>query len=147
MQKNNPKPFPELKTLSHFAWKCRDVEETIDFYEEILGLTHITTIERDFITSTDEYFPHKQIVFELKDGSQLVFFDMGDDLGTKTDTDDWIVRIAIGIDSVDELFHAKNRLEMNGIGVLGPIEHELTNSIYFFDPNGLRIEVTAKNEA
>lgn len=136
--------FPELKTLSHFAWKCRDVEETIDFYEGILGLTHITTIERDFITSTGDDCLHKQLFFELKDGSQLVFFDLGDDLGTKTDTDDWVVRIAIAVDGEEQLLQAKNRLEVNGIGVIGPVEHELMNSIYFFDPNGLRIEITAK---
>lgn len=139
--------FPELKSLSHFAWKCRDIEETIDFYKGILGLSHVHTVDRDFIASTGEYFPHKQIIFDLKDGSQLVFLDLGDDLGTKTDTDDWVVRIAIAVEDEEALLQAKDWLEINGIGVIGPIEHESMNSIYFFDSNGLRIELTAKNEA
>ena len=37
---------------------------------------------------------------------------------------------------------AKAELEQRGISVVGPTNHEIIRSIYFFDPNGHRIELT-----
>jgi catechol-2,3-dioxygenase len=45
---------------------------------------------------------------------------------------------------MDSLLTAKARLEANGIDVLGPIDHTLFKSIYFFDPNGHRLELATK---
>ena len=45
---------------------------------------------------------------------------------------------------MDSLLTAKARLEANGIDVLGPIDHTLFKSIYFFDPNGHRPELATK---
>jgi len=134
--------FPELQRLHHFAWKCRDAEETIDFYEEILGLPLIHTIELDYVPSTGEYAPYKHIFFQMKDGSCIAFFDMGDNKGTSTDTDEWIVHFAIKVDNEQELLDAKAILENNGVGVIGPTDHGFIKSIYFFDPNGLRLELS-----
>jgi hypothetical protein len=33
-------------------------------------------------------------------------------------------------------------LESNGVKVLGPVDHKIIYSIYFHDPNGLRLEIT-----
>jgi catechol-2,3-dioxygenase len=41
------------------------------------------------------------------------------------------------------LFAAKKRLESAGIDVLGPVNHTIFKSIYFFDPNGHRLELAA----
>jgi hypothetical protein len=38
----------------------------------------------------------------------------------------------------------KARLEANGIKVLGVTDHEFVKSIYFFDPNGVRLEFTTQ---
>ena len=138
--------FPSLNGLHHFAWKCRDVEETIDFYEGILGLPHVHTIEKDFVPSTGEYAPYKHIFFAMKDGSFIAFFDLGDNLGAKTNTDEWVVHFAMAVNNEQELLEAKNHLEANGIGVIGPTDHGFIRSIYFFDPNGLRLEITYNTE-
>ena len=134
--------FPELQRLHHFAWKCRDVEETIVFYEEILGLPHVHTIELDYVPSTGEFAPYKHIFFQMKDGSCLAFFELGDGKGTTTDCDDWIVHFAMNVHTEEELITAKEILEQNGVGVIGPTDHGFIKSIYFFDPNGLRLEIT-----
>ena len=134
--------FPKLQGLHHFAWKCRDMEETIDFYEGILGLPLVYTIESDFVPSTGEFAPYKHIFFQLNDGSCIAFFDLGDGLGTKTNTDEWVVHFAMKVDDEEELLEAQRRLESNGIGVVGPTDHGFIQSIYFFDPNGLRLEIT-----
>jgi len=38
----------------------------------------------------------------------------------------------------------KARLEANGISVVGITDHGFVKSIYFFDPNGIRLEFTAE---
>jgi catechol-2,3-dioxygenase len=44
--------------------------------------------------------------------------------------------------SEQELVDAKRSLEAAGIEVLGPTDHGIIKSIYFFDPNGHRLELT-----
>ena len=44
---------------------------------------------------------------------------------------------------MDDLLEAKGNLEAAGIDVLGPTNHTIFKSIYFFDPNGHRIELAA----
>ena len=41
-----------------------------------------------------------------------------------------------------ELRKAKDALEAAGIPILGITDHKFINSIYFFDPNGIRLELT-----
>ena len=38
----------------------------------------------------------------------------------------------------------KARLEASGVEVLGITDHHIFHSIYFFDPNGIRLELTAQ---
>lgn len=137
------KKFPELQGLHHFAWKCRDVEETIDFYEGILELPMVHEIREDYVPSTGQYAPYRHIFFQMKDGSHIAFFELGDNQGIKTDADDWVVHFAFKANNREELLKAKERLELNGIEVIGPTRHgDFIESIYFFDPNGLRLEIT-----
>ena len=35
----------------------------------------------------------------------------------------------------------KKRIEAHGVEVLGPVDHTICKSIYFFDPNGHRLEL------
>lgn len=135
--------MPQLQRLHHFAWKCADIEETKYFYEDILGLPLVHTIEEDNVPSTGQYAPYKHIFFQLADGSFIAFFELGDDKGVKTDCDDWVVHFAFKVEDHDELEASKTVLEDNGLNVIGPIFHDdFICSIYFFDPNGLRLEIT-----
>jgi glyoxylase I family protein len=133
-----------LQRLNHFAWKCRDAEETRHFYEEILGLPLAHVIAADHVPSTGAYAPYVHIFFEMKDGSYIAFFDIGDGKTTDVDKDtpDWLTHFAFQVDSVDDLKKAKQNLEANGVDVVGITDHGILNSIYFFDPNGLRLEMT-----
>jgi catechol-2,3-dioxygenase len=44
---------------------------------------------------------------------------------------------------MDALNSAKAHIEAEGLEVLGPVNHGIFKSIYFFDPNGHRIELAA----
>lgn len=131
--------------LNHFAWRCRDAEETRHFYEDILGLPLTHVIKQDYVPSTGEYCPYVHIFFQMGDGSIIAFFDLGDGKVTKPDpeTPAWVNHIALQLGSVEDVHAAKRRLSEAGIEVVGVTDHGIIQSIYFFDPNGLRVELTA----
>ena len=135
-----------INGLHHFAYRCRDAEETRHFYEDILGLPLFHYIRNDVVPSTGEYCPYVHIFFRMSDGSCLAFFDLGDDVAAapSSNTPAWVNHIALRVDGVDQLDAMKARLEVHGIDVLGVIDHRVFKSIYFFDPNGIRLELCAQ---
>jgi len=133
----------KLRQLHHFAWKCRDADETIEFYTNVLGLPHVHTIEKDHVPSTGAYAPYKHIFFQMPDKSCIAFFDLGDGKATTTDCDDWVVHFAFDVDLEEDVDMWHTLLTDKGIDVIGPTNHDnWIYSIYFFDPNNLRLEIT-----
>jgi len=64
-------------------------------------------------------------------------------MGRDPNTPVWVQHIALRLGSLDELHAAKAHLESLGLDVLGPTHHGIFKSIYFFDPNGHRVELAA----
>ena len=133
-----------VQGLHHFAWRCRDAEETRHFYEDMLGLPLVHLIRNDHVPSTGEYCPYVHIFFEMADGSFIAFFDLGDDTAAEPspNTPGWVNHIALRVDSPAELRRIKAHLQEQGLEVLGVTDHHIIESIYFFDPNGIRLELT-----
>jgi len=140
-------PFVAVHGLHHWAWRCRDAEETRHFYEDILGLPLAHLIRAETVPSTGEHCPYVHIFFEMADGSYLAFFDLGDDQPSapSPNTPQWVNHIALRVGSMAEVIEAKKRLEAHGVAVLGITDHHFVQSIYFFDPNGVRLELTYEN--
>lgn len=132
-----------VSSLHHWAWRCRNAEETRHFYEDILGMPLVHTVYHDHVPSTGEYHPYFHIFFQMKDGGCLAFFDLLDDQGYTPDpaTPAWVNHLAMNVSTRAELLETKARLEANGIDVLGIVDHTIFDSIYFFDPNGIRLEL------
>ena len=63
-------------------------------------------------------------------------------MGKDPNTPAWVQHIAFQVKDTDALLNAKQELEAKGLEVLGVTEHGIIRSIYFFDPNGHRIELT-----
>lgn len=137
--------FVPIHGLHHFAYRCRDAEETRRFYEDVLGLPFVHLIRADHVPSTGEHCPYVHVFFRMTDGSYLAFFDLGDDQAAapSPNTPAWVNHIALRVGSAAELEAAKRRLEAEGVEVIGITDHEFVQSIYFFDPNGFRLELTA----
>lgn len=133
-----------IQALHHFAWRCRNAEETRRFYEDLLGLPLVHVIRADHVPSTGEYCPYVHIFFRLGDGSHVAFFDLGDGQAAEpsANTPAWVNHLALRVDSVADLLAARDRLVAAGVEVLGPTDHHIIRSIYFFDPNGIRLELT-----
>jgi glyoxylase I family protein len=133
-----------VSSLHHFAYRCRDAEETRNFYEDILGLPLVHTVYHEHVPSTGEYHPYFHIFFQLADGSCIAFFDLLDGVGYTPDpnTPSWVNHLALNVESRERLILMKTRLEAHEIAVLGVVDHKIFDSIYFFDPNGIRLELT-----
>ena len=140
--------MPPINKLNHFAWRCRDAEETRHFYEDILGLPLVHTIEADDVPSTGEHAPYFHLFFRMTDGSCIAFFDLADGKGYTPHPDNprWVNHFAMEVASYDDLLAARKRLEEAGVKVIGPTDHGFIRSIYFFDPNDLRLEITCRME-
>ena len=138
------KPPVAIHGLHHFAHRCRDAEETRAFYEDLLGLPLVHIIRADLVPSTGELCPYVHLFFQLTDGSCVAFFDLGDDQASvpSPNTPAWVNHLALRVGSLAEVAAAKERLEAAGVEVLGITDHHFVQSIYFFDPNGIRLELT-----
>jgi catechol 2,3-dioxygenase-like lactoylglutathione lyase family enzyme len=133
-----------IEKLNHFAYRCRDAEETRHFYEDLLGLPLAHIVQEDYVPSTGEYCPYTHIFFKMADGSFVAFFDLGDGEAPlpSPNTPAWVNHLALQVPDEGQLVAAKARLEDAGVTVLGITDHTIIHSIYFFDPNGLRVELT-----
>lgn len=135
-------PNFNVRRLHHVAWRCRDAEETRVFYEEVLGLPLAHVVCEDKVPSTGEASSFAHVFFQMKDGSYVAFFDLGDGQGAVNPTvPPWANHLAMSVDSLEELEAAKRRLVDANVEVLGVIDHGWLHSIYFHDPNGLRLEL------
>lgn len=144
---NTPLPAPvPIQQLHHFAYRARDAEETRHFYEDILGLPLYHIIQSDHVPSTGEYCPYTHFFFRLQDGSFIAFFDLGDDQAAEPspNTPRWVNHIAFRVNTIEELEVTRERLLGHGIEVIGVTDHHVFKSIYFFDPNGIRLELSAQ---
>jgi glyoxylase I family protein len=120
--------------VHHVALICRDVEETVVFYQGLLGFPLVEMVEnRDYAGSTHFFF-------DVGHGNLLGFFDFpGHDHPAFEETIGGIQHIAISVD--DEHFKAaKQALDAEGVDYLGP-DRGVEDSLYLRDPNGAGIEL------
>jgi len=135
----------QVQRLNHVAYRCRDAQETTEFYADVLGLQLAHVIVQDRVPSTQEYAPHAHVFFEMGDGSWVAFFDVADEEHVAQEGNpDWAQHLALEVSSLEELDEARRRLVDHGVDVLGPVDHGFISSIYFFDPSGHRLELAAR---
>lgn len=137
-----------LQRLHHVAYRCLDSAATVDFYTNVIGLKFAHAIAQERVPSTQEFSPHLHIFFELGDGSYLAFFELANAPAPQRDpnTPDWVQHLALEVADEATLLEGKRRLTDRGIDVVGPTDHGFCKSIYFFDPSGHRMEMTARTE-
>lgn len=130
--------------LHHVAYRCNDAQETADFYTKYLGLEYYAAISEADVPSTGEPCPYMHIFFAMKDGSCVAFFEVSASPPMQKDpnTPEWVQHLALNVESMEELLARKKLLEDGGIDIIGPTDHGFCQSIYFFDPNGHRLELT-----
>jgi catechol 2,3-dioxygenase-like lactoylglutathione lyase family enzyme len=135
-------PFA-LKRIHHAAYRCRDAGETVAWYSRVLGMRYTNAFAEDHVPSTGAYDPYMHVFLDCGGGNVLAFFELPNqpDMARDPNTPEWVQHIAFEVPDLDALTAAKAHIEAQGIEVLGPTYHGIFRSIYFFDPNGLRLEL------
>ena len=133
-----------IKGLHHNAYRCRDSEETRRFYEDFLELRLANTLDIDE-SMTGRKTSALHTFYELGDGSFLAFFETPDMPFEFKKQHDYDLHIALEVDdtTLDRMF-AKGKAR--GVETRGVSDHGFIRSIYFRDPNGYVIELTAKKQ-
>ncbi len=132
-----------LAGVHHVAYRCKDAKETVEWYGKYLGMDFILAIAEDEVPSTKEPDPYMHVFLDAGGGNILAFFELPtkEKMGRDRNTPRWVQHLAFKVDSLEEQTEIKARLEASGIDVLGPVDHTIFKSIYFFDPNGHRLEL------
>jgi catechol 2,3-dioxygenase-like lactoylglutathione lyase family enzyme len=131
-----------IKKLHHNAYRCRDSEETRKFYEDFLGLPLVCKLELS-TTKTGRATETLHTFYQLDDGSCLAFFDAPNQPFEFKLQHDFDLHIALEVEySVLAAMLEKGRSA--GLETRGVSDHGFIHSIYFRDPNGYVIELTAK---
>ena len=139
-------PHPvTLGGIHHAAYRCKDAGETVAWYRHVLGMDYTTAFAEDHVPSTGEYDPYMHVFLEAGNGNVLAFFELPNqpEMGRDEHTPAWVQHLALRVPDVAALLAAKAHIEREGVEVLGPTHHGIFKSIYFFDPNGHRIELAA----
>lgn len=132
-----------IQRIHHVAYRCKDAKQTVEFYNTLLDMDFQLAIAEDQVPSTGEPDPYMHVFLDAGNGNVLAFFEIPNspEMGRDENTPAWVQHIAFEVESMEELLERKARLEAAGLDVVGPTDHTIFQSIYFFDPNGHRIEL------
>lgn len=132
--------------LSHVAYITQDTSATVAFYSELLGMEFVAAVMDDSIPSTGDPVPYFHSFFRMSDGSTIAFFEAPELPAAASVTHpayEVFQHLALQVSSREIVDGWHEWLVGNGVEVLGPVDHKIIYSIYFHDPNGVRLELTA----
>ncbi len=129
-----------IRGINHLAFITDDMPKTIRFYRDLLGLELAAGIGHDGFR---HYF------FQMGTG-QVAFFEYdiaqpmkrGKFHGTPTAEPVGFDHVAFTVETKEDLFAMKDKLEAAGVKVQGVVDHGILWSIYFFDPNNIPLEAS-----
>lgn len=137
-------PAVAISRIHHVAYRCRDAAETVAWYKRVLGMAFTTAFAEDHVPSTGAHDPYMHVFLDAGGGNVLAFFELPShpEMGRDLNTPQWVQHLALEVESLEALEAARRHIEGQGIDVIGPTDHGIFQSIYFFDPNGHRLELT-----
>ena len=133
----------KIKKIHHVAYRCKDAKETVEWYKKYLNMGFVLAIAENQVPSTKAPDPYMHIFLDAGAGNILAFFELPNspEMGSDPNSPDWVQHLAFELGSMEELREIKAKLEADGIDVVGPTNHTIFQSIYFFDPSGHRLEL------
>lgn len=125
--------MPPTRGVHHLAMICRDVEETVRFYQEFLGFPLVELVENRDYRGSSHFF------FDVGNRTLLGFFDFpGHDHPEFTETIGGVQHLALSV-SAESFARIKAKLDDAGVAYLGP-DRGVEDSMYIRDPNGIGLE-------
>ena len=121
----------QIRKIGHVVLKVRDVPQAEAFYTAVLGFEVVTRFDRQrgvFLTLGEQH--HDLALFKV---SATAADPQQDQVG--------LHHLALQVETFDALKAAYAELKQKGVSILHAVDHGTTNSIYFCDPAGNRLEL------
>jgi catechol 2,3-dioxygenase-like lactoylglutathione lyase family enzyme len=143
--------YRKLRGVHHLVLNTDDMKKTIEFYSGVLGMPLVGAIKVEDGVGTGEgnrgnppFENIRHYFFDMGNDSLLAFFEMPKGAKPQGDRDAIGVMQHVSFVVTPEVqAELKDRLTALGYDVLGPIEASRGSfSIYFYDPNDIRLEAS-----
>ena len=133
----------KIDRIHPVAYRCMDAKATVLWYGQMLNMGFVLAIAENEVPSTKAPDPYMHVFLDAGQGNVLAFFELPTQppMGRDPHTPDWVQHIAFKVKDRAELLAFRAHLQANGVEVLGVTNHGVFHSIYFFDPNGHRLEL------
>ena len=127
------RPATPVRGVHHLALICKDVEQTIKFYQEFLGFPLVELVENRDYSGSSQFF------FDIGNGNLLGFFDFpGHPHPDFAETIGGVQHMALSV-SAEQFAEMRTKLDAAGVSYLGP-DRGVEDSLYIRDPNGVGLE-------
>ena len=125
-------------------FKSDNPDQLYAWYEKHLGMQYMLAFAENRVPSTHEPHPYMHVFLDAGAGNIIAFFELPNSppMGRDPNTPDWVQHIAFRVKDEATMLEAKAKAEARGCSVVGPTDHGVFRSVYFFDPSGNRLEVT-----
>ena len=120
--------------IGHVVLKVRSLERSRRFYTEILGMEVMGEVPGVVFLSNGR-----------RDHHELGLAEIGADAPMSPPLSVGLVHVAFRLRSEADLRAAYDELKANGVEISYTVNHGVTKSIYFFDPDRHELEVYADN--
>ena len=124
--------------VNHLAMATGDMDKTIRFWRDLLGMRLVAGLGQK---------GYRHYFFQISDHDLIAFFEWPDvesvllkDHGRPVRGPFIFDHVSFGVETEDELWELKGKLEAAGFDVSDVIDHGFIHSIYAHDPNGIPIE-------
>ena len=128
-----------LTGINHLAFITDDMEKTIRFYRDLLGMELVAGVGHDGYRHYFFRCGTAQVAFfeyDIAKPMEVKFH------GAPTDKPLGFDHVSFTVAACEDLFHLKDKLEAAGVEVAGAVDHGTMWSIYFFDPNNIPLEAS-----
>jgi len=124
--------------VNHLAMATGDMDATIRFWRDLLGMRLVAGLGQP---------GYRHYFFQISDRDLIAFFEWPGvrpaahkDHGRPVQGPFVFDHVSFGVESEDDLWELKDKLEAAGFHVSDVIDHGFIHSIYSFDPNGIPVE-------
>ena len=122
----------KVESLGHVVLKVSDIEQSEHFYGGVLGMPVCARLAEKGM---------KMTFFSLGNHHDLAVAEVSGEEAAAGDQAVGLHHVAFCVgNSLDQLVDAKAHLETAGVKS-NPVDHEVTKSIYFSDPDGNHVEL------
>ena len=128
-----------ISGINHLAFITHNLEATIRFYRDLLGMTLESGVGHDGFRHYFFRAGEAQVAFFAYQGASAM---RPKSHGTPTQEPIGFDHVSLTCETREELFSFKDKLEAAGFEVSGAVDHGLLWSIYFYDPNNIPLEIS-----